>query len=424
MKIKFNSCLLFVFIFLLGCSKIEGPIESPIESPTLQSNVIIIENTSLTLIEVTNDTTTFRYSYTGTKPILNPNDIIVGRPIKVNIDLVGGYIKRVTSVQDQGSQIIVNTTSAALTDAILNGDTDDSYPVLQDFPEGGIPFEFTYTPSDTSKIKFEISGRLILKGYFDVGIRIRNAQLEKLSTKFVGDYGISDTKIAITYTVAQSVTQFKPDKPIFKKKIPYVIMLGPIPININVTFDLTPGIEVGVAGIIRGGITNVECRFNIEAGLEYDKNIGPRRIFNTKGITSGKPFGEANISFWVKPFVEIGIKADIYSVAGVKVTPTPYIKADLTFNLFGNPKTTTKGTLGVSIGGKIVFNKKLKPLVSDIDLGVLDITLLTLWDETLYGSIPFIRKDFELQEIKSSFSDHLTIIEPNRFKPSSGFLNL
>ncbi|HUT52203.1 MAG TPA: hypothetical protein VM658_02320 [bacterium] len=107
--------LAILYFFIPGCEGGGGSNGGGREAPIpdkMADNVILIDEITSVLLSDTTDGT-YTYDYTGAAPDINPDDILLSSEGY-------GYLRKVISVNDTGTSLLVGTTQATLEEAFEN----------------------------------------------------------------------------------------------------------------------------------------------------------------------------------------------------------------------------------------------------------------------------------------------------------------
>lgn len=198
---------------------------------------------------------TYTYSYTGSAPSINVGDVLVGQ--------TGfGYMRKVTTVQNQNNQIVCQTDSARIGDVINDCSVNVNAQLsLGDLGKGKVPMKQTYLAEGVSVTKdgsYYISTATLLDNVSFGTLKIKNTTLSYEPNFDLGldmnDGEVTNLTVTATGTMTTSMTveayNLRSSKPLidlppivqYVSLFPYA-WIGPVPVFIGVelcpTFKFT-----------------------------------------------------------------------------------------------------------------------------------------------------------------------------------------
>lgn len=346
-SVKFFLLSIGVIFLLNTCEKDNSvePVntENSVYDVTLTDNTVLIdESAAQSLVRI--DTANYIYYFESSDPTitnLEPDDIIL---------IYGTALRRVTNVTHEGNQTSVETAYATLNEAIQDGEIswnkeinfkNGVTPVVQMNGQNiryksanadSIDFEFTYGDftykikfrlfESKADVEFEVSKDLVkpvtakftAKGsienfYSNAEIKFEGGQLTK--------FGQKNTNLKGDLTLNLTVAGSGRDEVVFELPVvllQYPVMVGPIPVTINLKVLFVINCVVPV-----DGSSQVEVRFtyNSITGIQYngadvsiDASMGNQNM--DKKITQTGASSAIGANFGLAfPRLEIGVFDDL-----------------------------------------------------------------------------------------------------------------
>jgi hypothetical protein len=281
-----------------------------------------------------------------------------------------GFLRRVVSVSEEGGALVITTTRASLTDAIVNGAvrTSSNGPPIDGYGTGsqslrpltrqelsGIAIDFADKPLYEGVDEIEIDGKkarfveaiqlehavFSSKPVVDIDLRIRDGKVSRFVGKVEGNL---DTTVRATATVTSEgdldpaiLAELRTRKHEVKRVLyqsPRVALpnfsVGGVPISPSVQFTVTlrcqlafggpvvahAGIEaksyVRLGGVYDGAAWGppIRSEFAIKPSFTMDRGgeIDARCAIEADAELSA--YGDSGITMSVAPYVDFGVKAD------------------------------------------------------------------------------------------------------------------
>lgn len=258
-----NYCTLFVLFFVLmigitfsGCKKNEDNTQNDTADIPATTKVISDSNWESLIQNV--DTTAFTFRFKA-NPDLSEGDILVS-------SFDGGYLRRVTSVEQEGEQTVIQTEFASITDAIRNAEIDYSQPLVVDqdalktaFLEQGVTInEEMLKNSDNTNLSFNIDfvlydedgnqnttgDQIKMQGHFGTNTEfsayanIQNFVLEELSFT----YDIHKEK-SLNVSCALAAINLEKEQRIARIPFHDIVIPAGIPITFQPVLELYAGVR-------------------------------------------------------------------------------------------------------------------------------------------------------------------------------------
>ena len=233
-------------------------------------------NSNFVGLDSTDYTITFKKELTNNTPI-NVNDIIVSKDGY-------GYLRKITSIKEEGGNIKVYTTFASLSEAIENGsfslettlseqkimkisylkegvvlDTTD----MRNTEETAMEYDIdTYLDNNN---KVHIDGSFTLLPSVNAELIIKWFKVKKLNIEFV-----VDEQISIENTIELVNIQYEKEIKLAGVSFhPITIMIGPVPVIIVPELEIFAGVELDVESTVT---TSVYQSMNYTAGMLYENS--------------------------------------------------------------------------------------------------------------------------------------------------------
>lgn len=382
----FRRFLLVIALFLSAVSMTgcgggsSGGTDSSGGNAIIPSTTKVLDsNTTQNLTSVSGDSSTLTFSAsTGQLQSLSPGDVIA---IGVSASTPNGLLRKVVSISTAGTQVIVQTAPATVTDAIQSGTVQVSKTLTQSDTKKttalkeGVSFKQNNTARILSKTDSTVgnkggglewsidlvnvvlydadgntnttSDQIIANGNvsfnlgFDFNMQVDHFKLKKLTFT---NTATENTKITVGTNVSYSL---KKEVAIGKIEFaPITVWAGMVPVVITPTATINVGLDGSVSVGITAGTTQVAT---LTTGLSYDNgnwspisNFSNQFTFNSPSLSAG-----ANMKAYGGPQLNLML----YGVAGPYANIYGYLK--LTADINSNPWWTLYGGLESNVGVKV-----------------------------------------------------------------------
>lgn len=349
-----NRILIMLSLMLIaGCSDPTVPEggNDDIE-PEIVDNVYIVNPDSLTLVSIEDGLCEYCVQ-SGVEPDIEVGDIIVG---ELGIEAGGGYLRTVTDVAVQGNTVTVETGSAVLVDAVVNGQVADVFALPLEPVESkaagrrylgsrinylapgavlhpgvieldGVELFDNDIGSVHLSVFFE-DGYIAMDPMLDIGFTIRNAALEEFHAMIISDLELQcDLQVTLSAGL-EKPREFGPMS-LFSCSHLFVQFIGTFPVFELVTFEVSAGCSLDVQaemGITYGVKSSAS---NIRIGARYDVNDSPCYspvwdLDSKDSETQCAWFGSADLK--IKGYVQAKASAYFYTILGPYITLDPYLQ--------------------------------------------------------------------------------------------------
>jgi hypothetical protein len=336
---------------------------------------------------------------------LKPGDVIVSDP---NAAAPDGFLRKVSSVRQEGNEVVVETTEAALTEAVSSGEatavTGLSTANLRratalragvgvqgraralgmkevlNLEFNKVLFDFDEKP-ETTNDQIEVSGSLKLNAELDTALKVKPCldvppacvnlfraaiKLEEISTlKLRGDFEREEKK---EYKLAEY--EFDP----------IVLQIGPVPVVINPKLVATITLQGKATAKLRWQITQTAtARVGVEYSDEKWKGI---HEFENKFETAAP---EISASLKMRADADANFDVKLYGSDSNKIWAKANLYGDLDVLSTRSPTYILKGGASAYVGGQAK--------VLGIKIGKFEYKLFEVEKEILRGDIPNIAPD-------------------------------
>lgn len=342
---KKNCFRMLVFIMLAvvvtACKKDKD--SAPLDTKLNDSAIEVDEVTDSKLIELNENEIKFNGSSTQLAEVKNGTILISG----ITENAPQGYLRKVTSIEKNGSEYIFTTEEVSLTEAFENldidythkfdstetGERNAAFNINVSIPNIVLHDEDGNPATLYDQIKF--NGNLNIKPEFDIKIRIRKAQLEYA---FLGANMKLDMDLSTIF--GGSLTGFNKEIKLYEQIITAFVIPG-TPIVVTPTISVI----LGANGSISAQLSySQNSTGNAGAYLQYNGtwSTDSKKSLNTDTDFSGfagnvatKAFLEPAINF--KFFGSDWAKGSVYAqaYAGVTAQAAPYKPCELQMGVNG-----------------------------------------------------------------------------------------
>ncbi len=243
------------------------------EEIVLQENVLIIEESNLPIPEIRGDTLIF--TITDTPPDIKVGDVLVysGGSNSLNKIQFGGFIRIVTGVIQQGSELIITTIIGTLLDIIQECNIDESYPFTFGEPDNFSNLVLASDSSNNYKVTATLTkGSLILNAGLRFRLTITDGELVFFSLSAFGDAFIeTDVEIFATGAFLKNF-----EKNLIQGPPIATIPVGPVVLTVNLRMVAGIDLAVGAAGLFSTGF---DANVQLEVGAKYSEADGWSEIW-------------------------------------------------------------------------------------------------------------------------------------------------
>lgn len=324
----------------------DGQAETAV-SASVPEHTVVVDSTEMELVSSDSEREegVLRFQVAGgAEPDVEPDDILVGAED-------GGFLRRVTTVDRTGDEVVAQTTQAALTEAVDAGTfsarttfTLDEEPAVQ--AQGDVVWGPTRVASTaenvtvgggevnldgleivdpTETLRVEVrEGRLALEPTVDVGARIGfPATLEEFHTTVGGDLTF-DFDVFAGMAEGADVSA---EVPIITLKKPFAATLGPVPVGGTVDLTFVAGADASASSEV-----GLETGFSSSAGLrvgarylegDWEDILEPDASYDPLATELVTKAG-MNLRTYVRPEVTV----DFYTIAAPFIGAEPYLAGD------------------------------------------------------------------------------------------------
>ena len=362
---------LLIALIALGTGCAAGSAADPTneESEALvASSVVVADSRATQAAEVTADRVVLPLAVADRYRALRAGAIFVGArgaPTGKNPD---GFLRRVLSVSEEAGTLVVSTTRASLTDAIVRGavrtssagPTSDSFDTQSLTTLGrkelsGIAIDFSDQPIFDGADDVEVDGKkahfvesirlehavLTARPVVDIDLRIREGKVSKFTSKVEGNL---DTSVRATARVTAEgdldpaiLAELRTRKHEVRRVLyqsPRVALpnlaVGGVPISPSVQFTVTLRCQLAFGGPLVAH-AGVEAKSAVRLGASWDGaawsppmqsefSIKPSFTMEAGGEIEARcaieadaelsAYGDSGITMSVAPYVDFGVKAD------------------------------------------------------------------------------------------------------------------
>jgi hypothetical protein len=379
-KIKSKSILAILFLLLLviisGCGGGGNSNNQPVIEPVIipPTTKVVDNSTEQALVSISQDQNILTFSQmTQTLQSLKPNDVLVfgNTPQTPN-----GLLRKVISVNQQGSQVLVSTEIATLEEAIQQGTVKyereitpndiDSTNILmkgvtfKSVQSRGLETEFRYEIQDA--IAYDKDGNLNTKYDqitfsgsigFKPSIAFEYTNKGFTLTGLVFTIGMDET-IELEWSALAPIADGSKEWTIATHKLkPYTVWINAVPVVVCPVITVSVGLEGKLAIGVKTKITQTA---SLKAGLTYlNGQWTPIANFSNNFETNLlTPSLEADVKGYLK------LKHDemIYGTAGPNLALEGY--AELQVDPFDNPQWELFGGIAADAGVSMkILSKKI-----------------------------------------------------------------
>ncbi len=333
------------------------------EPPVIPDTTEILPDSTTQYLESISGDGTYTFSQsTPELEALDPGDIMVG---DVAAAVAYGFLRKVTSISSQGGEVVVETESATLEEAIDTGSLQVSQTLTPGQVRAGTQADgVSMTPStDGLQFRFELEGvvlydangdlrdtydqitadgTLSLEVGFDFGVKIRWFQVKKIwfatSATETAELAIN-WKVALTFEKEVEIAHYQ-----FS---PITVTIGPVPVVIVPVLTVSVGVDGEVSAAVTTGVTQ-QATFRV--GAEYSGGSwGPIHEFSNQ--FQFNPPTLPKLGMTVKGAAGPQLALLLYGVAGPYAGLNAYL--ELEADVFQNPWWTLYGGLEVPVGVKV-----------------------------------------------------------------------
>lgn len=347
---------LTIVVSFNSCKKEQPTAPEPEPEVKINPNARVIDSTaSQQLLSISSDGSTFTFSPQASAILsLRTNDIMVMQRDQ-------GYLRKITSVQQQTNAIAVQTSDASLTDAVEKGTFSLSGTLVPENIQSitnvleGVTLKKNVSRSNA--FVFEINnvvlyerngyqvranGSLQIEPSFHFSIRVENSQLQQLAfTHSVEETANLSLNAEIDFL--QIAREYRIARITFSS---ITVFIGPIPVVITPRLDVYAGIDGNASASFSGGVTQ---QATFTAGIRYEQSAWSTSRSLTNSFTYDYPTLTASLE--AKGNVETRLELLVYGVLAPRATAEGYLR--IAANPSATPWWNLYGGLGVGAGVSI-----------------------------------------------------------------------
>ena len=324
-----------------GETRVYLPLVTKELKPVIPATTVALSAASTNQMTVSGDGATFTFPAENSElQKVDPGDVIVG---DVSGAAPDGFLRKVTSVNTQGGQVVVTTEAATLEDTIQDGAIDATHSVnpgdikstvvepgvilrgVAECPAGsfGYAIDAELYKSDYGSVT--ATGSLCFTTSFSFNLSIQNFALKELS--------FSNTSTETAALKIESTLKYElkdVEKKLYEHTFNSITFwIGWVPVVIVPVMSVYVGLDGSVEASFTAGVTQTA---SLTAGLRYVSDSGWNPIWNlTNEIT---PQVEPSIEVDVKAYAGVELELLLYGVAG------PYAKIQAYLELQVKPLET------------------------------------------------------------------------------------
>ena len=324
------------------------------------------EDANLVTVLLQGDTLKFVYKHGSTKPTFAVGDIVVGAKGE-------GYLKKVASVATAGDTLVLLTTQAALTDAIVKCDVESTFtlvpestrtasvvvdtffldqdgvrhrerihadgPVVEPMPGG---FEFQVKLLNVSieidnengpAVNMSCDTIILVKTVdVDLGLSIRDWEIQ--SFRAIATSGEHVRFKGVRISIEQSIVGAEKEYKLTTVPLGCITVLVP-PLMLPIVFDFELGVYAGLgadlAVSVSGEIQNdVSLSDTTTLGARYDSSAWRQVYDQSMDGSVDFSFTPVEVTASLQGFLKGSLDAKIYGVAGPSLYLKPFLYDEVT----------------------------------------------------------------------------------------------
>ncbi len=385
-NVKFLAGFLWIVVctslLLASCKKGE---EEPAEPETIISeNTKVIPDDSwqdkLLGVDSTDWTLTFDESL-GQEYGLEAGNILISGNGE-------GLLRRITSIENQDNTIVIETTEAALTEAVEKGSfefSDDLYfpgqsAKIEYFTEGvsivenelrdGSEAQFTVSIEVPVTEDVSVKGELNLDPSISGKAKIKKYSLDYLEFNF-------DIEEQLDLTTEVTVASLELEEEITLAKITFptiTVMMGPVPVVLTPVFTLKIGVNIGVSSTLSTGITQ---DLKIKTSVMYENESWSTDYKLEKGFGYLPP--ELSNTAEAKAYVQPQLAIKVYGIVSPNVSTQLYglLEAEHGADPWWSLYAGLRGDIGVKVKVWIITVANFSANVFDLKYLIAEASPLT-----------------------------------------------
>jgi hypothetical protein len=346
-----------------GCSALpeseDATSEETSESDVnIAAGVVVADPNATLAAEVSNDRVVIPASAGERYRTMSPGTIFVGARGPSTSKNPDGFLRRVSSVSVEGDRLVVVTSPAALTDAIVGGSLKtstgggkvDDHLTTGSFK--GMEIDFSDKPlfdnvdditAGDKQVSFHETitlerAVLTMRPSVDVDVRIQDGKVTRFTAKVEGnlDSSIKATaNVSATGTVDEEVLaalkakKHEIDKPLYQSKrmsLP-TFSVGRIPVSPSVQFSVSLKCSLAFGGAVHAN-AGVEAKSYVRLGGVYENGTWGAPIKSDFDI---RPSFEVTRGAEIQARCALVANAElfVYGTSGVTMSVAPYLDFDV-----------------------------------------------------------------------------------------------
>lgn len=401
--------VVFTSLLFASCKKEE---EEPAEPETIipETTKVIPDDSwqdNLVGVDSTDWTLTFNESL-GQEYGLETGNILV-------TDKGEGLLRRITSIENEGNTVVIETTQAALTEAVEKGSfefSDDLYypgksARIEYFTEGvtivendlrdGSEAQFTVTIEVPVTEDVSVEGELNLDPSISGKAKISGYSLDYLEFNF-------DIEEQLDLTTEVTVASLELEEEITLAEITFptiTVMMGPVPVVLTPVFTVKIGVNIGVSSTVTTGITQ---DLDITTSVLYEDDNWSTDYNIDKGFDYLPP--ELSNAAEAKAYVQPQLAIKVYGVVSPNVSTQLYglLEAELGADPWWSLYAGLRGDIGVKVKVWIVTVANFSANVFDLQYLIAEASPVTEEPVALFTVEPdmgFVNTSFSFDASES-----------------------
>ena len=410
-----SSALIALIAVATGCAAGSTADATMGESEALiSSSVVVADSRATQAAEVTSDRVVLPLAVADRYRTLGAGAIFVGARGAASGNNPDGFLRRVVSVSEEAGSLVVITTRASLTDAIVQGavrasssgpsgdgiDTE-ALTTLGRKELSGIAIDFADQPIFEGVDDVEIDGKkahfaesvtlehavLSARPVVDVDLRIRDGKVSRFTSKVEGNL---DTSVRATATVTAEgdvdpaiLAELRTRKHEVKRVLyqsPRIALpnlaVGGVPISPSVQFTVTLRCQLAFGGALVAH-AGVEAKSAVRLGASWDGAAWSPPVQSAFTITPSFTM-EHGGEIDARCAIEADAELSAYGDSGITMSIAPYVDFGVKVAGGGHRFTVDAGAEGTMRGKADVFG--VRP--EDLDRKLVDWKAPTLLEGT------------------------------------------
>ncbi|MCF8227879.1 MAG: hypothetical protein K9G58_11585 [Bacteroidales bacterium] len=291
-----------------------------------------------------------------------------------------GLLRKITSIEKDGDKLIIETTQAALAEAVEKGSFEFSEELQ--YPEKDLKIEYLREGVELSKVEtregedvqFTLSvdvpvhEHVSITGELGINPAISGkSEIVKYELKYLEFNFDIEEQLDLVTEITLASLELEKEVPLAKITFPTItVMMGPVPVTLTPVFTVKVGVNIGVSSTVTSGVTQ---DLEILTSVVYENGDWSTSYELDKGFDNIPP--ALNNTAEAKAYIKPQLDVKIYGIISPNVSTPLY--GLLEAELGASPWWSLYAGLSADVGVKV---KVLVFTLADFNANIFDLQYL------------------------------------------------